>query len=169
MYRLLFAPLHTAGKWFCALSFAAFCVLTLVQVVNRYALGLQMFWTEEVALLLFVWSVMIGVPVALWERQEMAVDVLNLKPGPARSVIGLSADAASLVFLVLLAVSGWMLIDRAGAATTPAAGLPRWLAYTSITVGAALGALMLIGRRFRPVPDSSDDSSNSSHADYAHD
>lgn len=167
MNRLLIAPLVTAAKWLCALSFATFCVLTLLQVVNRYALGLPMFWTEEVALLLFVWSVMIGVPVALWERQEMAVDILNLQPGRARTAMGLAADAASLAFLALLAVSGWMLIDRAGAATTPAADLPRWIAYASIPAGALLGALVLIGRRLRPPTDAH--STEAGDADYAHD
>ena len=49
-----------AAQWGCFACFAAFCALTLVQVVNRYALGLPMFWTEEVVLLLFVWSVLLG-------------------------------------------------------------------------------------------------------------
>ena len=128
--------------------FAGFCLLTLIQVINRYAIGLQMFWTEEVALLLFVWSVMIGLPVTIWLRQEIAVDLIHLEPGRAADLLAGSAWVLSMVFLVLLAVAGVMLIDRVGNDLTPALGIPRWVAYSSIPVGAGLGALALAGRRF---------------------
>ena len=165
--RLLAAPV-LAAKWFCGLAFAAFCALTLVQVVNRYALGLPMFWSEEIALLLFVWSVMAGVPVALWERQEIAVDVLGLQPGPLAKALEGAADALSVAFLILLAVAGWMLIERAGSARTPAMDLPRWLSYAAIPVGAALGALAVVARRFVHRPDL-DAGEGGGNADYAHD
>ena len=168
LQRVLVGPLLTAARWFCGLAFGAFCVLTLVQVVNRYALGLPLFWSEEVALLLFVWSVMAGVPVALWDRQEIAVDMLGLRPGPLASALKGAADAVSVLFLVLLAAAGWMLIVRAGSARTPAADLPRWLSYAAIPVGAALGALAVIGRRFHSGA-AAQGTPDTSHADYAHD
>lgn len=42
--------------------FAAIMGLTLLQVVNRYALGWQVFWTEEVVRRLLVWIVMLATP-----------------------------------------------------------------------------------------------------------
>ena len=168
MVRALLGALLSAARWSCALAFAAFCLLALAQVVNRYALGLPMFWSEEIALLLFVWSVMVGVPVALWDRQEIAVDVLNLSPGPLARIVGGSADVVSVVFLVLLAVAGWMLIDRAGSARTPAMDLPRWLSYAAIPVGSALGALAIVARRFM-TPEAPDSEADGIDADYAHD
>lgn len=168
MRRWLIAPLLSAARWCCGLAFAAFCLVTLVQVVNRYAFGLPMFWSEEVALLLFVWSVMVGVPVALWNRQEIAVDVLGLRPGPLAGVLQGSADVVSFVFLILLAAAGWMLIERAGGARTPAMDLPRWLSYAAIPVGSALGALAIAGRRFLPR-DTIDGGADRADADHAHD
>jgi len=103
--RVLVEKLVAAAKAACMLTFAAFCVLTLIQVINRYALGLQMFWTEEVALILFVWSVMIGLPVTIWMRQEIEVDIIHLKPGLAADLLAGSAWVLSLLFLVLLAIA----------------------------------------------------------------
>jgi TRAP-type C4-dicarboxylate transport system permease small subunit len=166
--RTLMRLLLAGAKALCGACFACFCLLTLVQVVNRYALGLPLFWTEEVALLLFVWSVMIGLPVALWTRQEMVVDVLSLKPGPVGTTVKWVAEGVSLVFLVLLAAAGIMLIDRAGSALTPALGWPRWLSYAAIPAGAGLGAMTLIGRHFRAPADDTP-ATDTSHADHAHD
>ncbi len=103
MNRSPLAAVLAIARLSCVASFAAFCLLTLVQVVNRYLIGLPLFWTEEVAVLLFVWSVMVGLPVALWDRQEIAVELFTLPDGPLRRGLRNTADLVSLAFLVLLA------------------------------------------------------------------
>lgn len=133
----------------CGATFAASCALTLVQVVNRYAIGSELYWTEEVVILLFVWSVMTGVPVALWSRNEIVVDLLQLQPGLMRRLQQGLAELTSIGFLAVLTWSGMQLIERAGFALSPALELPRWLFYSSIPMGAVLGALALIGRWWR--------------------
>lgn len=156
-----------AAQAICLACFAGFCVLTLAQVVNRYALGWPMYWTEEVALLLFVWSVMIGLPVALWHGQEIAVDILGLAPGKAATLLRSSAHLVSVIFLVLLAWSGWQLIDRAGSALSPALGVPRWASYAAIPVGSLLGVLALLTRRLTLHSDAG--STEGDDAAYTHD
>lgn len=134
----------------CAAAFAAFCALTLLQVVNRYLLGLPMFWTEELVLLLFVWSVMLGVPVALWHREEIVVDIVSFAAGsvPERTR-RLAVDLCSIAFLAALVWSGLQFVERGGISRSPALGLPRSVFYASIPLGAALGVLALFGRRLR--------------------
>lgn len=138
----------------CGGTFAAFCLLTLVQVVNRYAIGSELYWTEEVVILLFVWSVMTGVPVALWSRSEIVVDLLALPPGRLKQVQQGLAELTSVGFLCTLTWSGLQLIDRAGSAMSPALELPRWFFYSSIPVGAAFSVLVLIGRWLRDASGS---------------
>lgn len=133
----------------CGLSFAAFCMLTLAQVVNRYAIGLELYWSEEVVILLFVWAVMMGLPVALWWRQEIVVDLLPTQQGWRRQVQVAATELCSLGFLLLLTLSGWQLMQRAGQATSPALELPRWIFFACIPAGAGLSALVLLGRWWR--------------------
>lgn len=139
-----------AAQWGCFACFAAFCALTLVQVVNRYALGLPMFWTEEVVLLLFVWSVLLGLPVALWRREEIVVDVLSFAPGRLERARLVLVDLCSLAFAAVLAWSGLQLVERGGAALSPALGLPRSVFYASIPIGAVLAGVAIAVRRMRP-------------------
>lgn len=133
----------------CTVAFAAFCALTLIQVLNRYLIGGELYWTEEVVILLFVWSVMMGLPVALWSRNEIVVDLLQLHPGLLRTLQTGLAELLSVVFLVAMTWSGLQLIERAGSALSPALELPRWLFYASIPVGSALSVLTLLGRWWR--------------------
>lgn len=133
----------------CAVAFGTFCLLTLMQVINRYLIGGELYWTEEVVILLSVWSVMTGLPVALWSRNEIVVDLLDLKPGRLKTLqLGL-AELASVVFLIAMTWSGLDLIERAGDALSPALELPRWLFYASIPVGTALSVLVVVGRVWR--------------------
>jgi|GEM_PF-7008783 len=146
------------AQWGCLLSFAAFCALTLFQVLNRYVLSLPAFWTEELAVLMFIWSVMLGIPVALWQQNEIAVDILDLADGPVSRFLKWGADIVSLVFLLLLAAASYLLIERAGSALSPSLGLARWWSYSAITAGALLGAVLVIARRFVPLAERLDTS-----------
>jgi TRAP-type C4-dicarboxylate transport system permease small subunit len=137
----------TAARLACGLSFAAFCLVTFIQVVNRYLLGLPAFWTEELVLLLFVWSVMLGVPATLWQREEIVVDIVRMRAGsPPERLRRLAVDTCSIVFLAVLAYAGLQFADRGGISMSPALGLSRAWFYASIPIGAALGVLALVGR-----------------------
>jgi TRAP-type C4-dicarboxylate transport system permease small subunit len=157
--------LMKAVRLACGLAFACFCALILVQVVNRYALWLAMFWTEELVLLLFVWSVMLGVPAALWWRDEIVVDIIQLPAAFDRSRL-VMVDLLSMLFLIALSWSGLALMQRGGISTSPALGLPRSWFYASIPLGAVLGLMAIAGRMLRPATRPSD---KSSHASVAHD
>ena len=136
----------------CAATFAGFCALALVQVLNRYLLGLPMFWTEELVLLLFVWSVMLGVPVAIWHREEIVVDIVSFAPeGSLERARRVAVDLCSAGFLITLAWSGLELVERGGISLSPALGLSRGWFYASIPIGAALGVVALIDRRLAPT------------------
>lgn len=164
MLRALDA-LMRAVRLGCGLAFVGFCALILVQVINRYALGLPMFWTEELVLLLFVWSVMLGIPAALWWRDEIVVDIIQLPASLDRGRLML-VDVLSILFLLALTWSGLAFMQRGGISMSPALGLPRSWFYASIPLGAALGLLAVAGRMMRPALQPTD---KNSHASVAHD
>jgi len=149
----------------CGLAFMAFCLLILVQVINRYALGLSLFWTEELVLLLFVWSVLLGMPAALWWRDEIVVDIITLPSRLDRKRL-LLVDALSITFLLALTWSGLAFMQRGGISLSPSLGLPRSWFYASIPLGAVLSVLALAGRMAKPTTARSD---HNAHAAVAHD
>lgn len=147
------ALLMAAAKAVMLVAFALMIAVTLVQVVNRYAIGLTLFWTEELVVLLLVWSVLLGLPVQLWQHQEIVVDVLPLKQDRAARAKRLVATACSIAFCTVLAVTGFDFARRGLPVRSPALGLSRFWFFVPIPLGSALAVLALLARGREAAPD----------------
>ena len=126
--------------------FLAMMVMTLFQVVNRYAIGLPVFWTEELIVFLLVWTTMLGLPVQLWHHQEIVVDFLEFRSPIANRIKQILAAAASICFCVVLAWTGWDFAARALNVISPTMGLSRFWFFLPVAAGAALSILALAVR-----------------------
>lgn len=146
MIRRLIGGLVAFIKIVAAGCFAAMILLTLVQVINRYALGLPMFWTEELIVLLLVWSMLLGLPVQLWQHEEIVVDVLPTPNPLAQQLKGGANLVCSVVFCAVLAWAGYAFMLRGVNVTSPALGLSRLWFFLPIPFSAALSVLVLLSR-----------------------
>ncbi|MFV0475628.1 MAG: TRAP transporter small permease [Pikeienuella sp.] len=126
--------------------FALLMALILLQVVNRFLLGFQIFWTEEVIRLLLVWTVLLATPLTLLRRHEITVDLLSFSaPALDRGKVALSA-AASVVFCLVLAKTGYDFTMRGLNAQSITLGVSRAWFYAPLPIGAALSVLALLVR-----------------------
>lgn len=62
---------------FFSLCLAALVALTVVAVFMRYVIGKPFGWTEEIQMMLLVWSVFSGASIAFRERGHIAIDLLT--------------------------------------------------------------------------------------------
>ncbi len=131
-------------------AFVTMMLLTLFQVFNRYLIGLPVFWTEELIVFLLVWSAMLGMPVQLWEHQDIVVDFLNLPSEALETVKRWAATIASIIFCAVLAWSGWEFALRGWAVISPTMGLSRFWFFVPIALGSALSILALALRTKGP-------------------
>lgn len=132
------------------LAFVTMMVLTLFQVVNRYLIGFPMFWTEELIVFLLVWSVMLGLPVQLWENQDIVVDFLNFPDERLETIKRWAATGASIVFCAVLAWSGWEFASRGWPVTSPTLQISRFWFFVPIAICPALSILALSLREKAP-------------------
>jgi TRAP-type C4-dicarboxylate transport system permease small subunit len=119
-------------------------VLVMVNVVARYVFGLGVLWAEEVSRLMFVWVVFLGAYIALCRKGHMAiVMVVDALPDMPRRLVRALGWVLVLVFLVVLAFSGYRLVASTlgFGRTTPILGISAAWAYLSVPVAAALMAL----------------------------
>jgi TRAP-type transport system small permease protein len=97
-----------------AIAIIAFIVMiaaTLLQVVGRY-LQISMDWTEELARLLFLAAIMLGIAVAIRRREHIIVDVLYIKLSPtARATFDALFDLGILLLLVTWLRGAWRLMQ----------------------------------------------------------
>jgi TRAP-type C4-dicarboxylate transport system permease small subunit len=127
-------------------AFATMILITLLQVVNRYIFNISLFWTEELIILLLVWSTLLGLPVQLWQHEEIVVDVLGLPEGWAQKIKVMAGAAASLVFCAALAWTGMEFAMRGLPVTSPALKISRFWFFVPIPFAAALSILALTVR-----------------------
>ncbi|HEX7076515.1 MAG TPA: TRAP transporter small permease subunit [Hyphomicrobiaceae bacterium] len=137
-------------------AFVAMIALTLVQVVNRYAIGFTIFWTEELIVLLLVWSMLLGLPVQLWMREEIVVDVIPLRNETLARGKALLAAGCSIAFCGLLLVTGYDFARRGWPVGSPALGLSRFWFFVPIPISAALSILALVARARGPAREAFD-------------
>lgn len=125
------------------LAFTTMMLLTLFQVINRYMIGLPVFWSEELIVFLLVWSAMLGLPVQLWEHQDIVVDFLSFPNEMVETVKQVAALLASVAFCLVLAWSGWEFARRGWPVMSPTLHLSRFWFFIPIPLCAAISVLAL--------------------------
>lgn len=96
-------------------AMAAMVVVVSLQVLLRYAFNTSLDWAEDVARLLFVWSIFLAVPLGVKQGSHIAIELLTLRlPPPARTffVRLMALGCAALMAVVcyqsaLLTVQQW--------------------------------------------------------------
>lgn len=96
--------LAIAEMWMAALLAALLSVLILLNVVSR-ALGMAIYWVDELAIYAMVWMTFLATSVVIKRRQTLSVTlIVDLLPTKGRVWLGLFSDLMVLLFAGLLLV-----------------------------------------------------------------
>lgn len=96
-------------------AMAAMVVVVSLQVLLRYVFNTSLDWAEDVARLLFVWSIFLAIPLGVKQGSHIAIELLTLHLTPAARQLFFRAMAlgcAALMAVVctqstLLTVQQW--------------------------------------------------------------
>ena len=116
-----------------------FIALVAVQVIWRYVLSNPLPWTEQAARYLFIWMLMLAMPILVRRKNNMAFDLLyNRFPVKVQKVV-------QILTLVLIAAFGCVyfkasmeLCVKAANKTAIGLGIPMVWVYGAQPVGAGL-------------------------------
>jgi TRAP-type C4-dicarboxylate transport system permease small subunit len=136
-------------------GFVAMMAATLLQVVTRH-LEISLDWTEELARILFLASIMIGIAIAIRRRQHVAVDFYYASVSRrAQAGLSLAFDMATLLLLIVWLRGAWILMGlNAGTTFVTVPWLPVSLLYGVEAFGASLMILFVLAdlaRSFRTL------------------
>jgi TRAP-type C4-dicarboxylate transport system permease small subunit len=114
-------------------------------------------WSEEVARMAIVWLTMIGAGACLRSGTHISVSFLvNALPPRLRQLALWLRDAAILAAVGVLGWSGARYAALNATQDSPALEIPMSIAYSSLSVGAALVALQLALSRIAREPPALD-------------
>jgi len=146
MRRYLDNAFATLGAIVVAI-FSVIMALIFLQVINRFILGLPLFWTEEVVRMLLVWMVLLGTPVVVYKCDEIKVELFRFNN--RRFEIGRQILVAilSIIFCAFLAYWGYLFTLRALGTMQPSLGISRAWLYAPISIGGMLTIIAFVVRR----------------------
>ena len=122
---------------------ASMLLVVVSGVFFRYMLNQPLFWSNEVAVILLLWTIFLGGFYSYIEGSHIKVNVIIEKLGEsARKTVRLFTDNLSLSFLVVVFVGGLKLVFVMMGTKTPALRLPIMIPLLSVPVGAILMAIV---------------------------
>lgn len=121
------------------------------QVIMRYVFGAASSWSEELAVLLFAWSVLGGLALGVHEGFHVRLTLLpDRLPHRARVVAERILDAVTAALGAFLVWSGWRFLDLTSGSVSAAIGYPTEILSALAPACGALMALFGLERALRP-------------------
>ena len=153
MLKFLRHVAHAFGVLLFALMFLVF----VVQVVARFFFDKPLAWTDEAAVILYLWAILWGAAVVCKDRENVAFDLLYQKAGPKTQRLMALAGCTLIGVLAAWGLSGSLdYIHFMRRESTPVLGLPfNWvyapfaLLLIALVVRYALRIYHLLGRDWR--------------------
>ncbi len=117
-----------------ALLFATFVAVVFLQVVARNYLEISLLWTDEIALLCFVWTVLFGSAVAVRRRLHYVVEVLPARFSRTNLVLQLLAGILCLGLIYVMIVPGYTFADMGWRRASIALRMPLFYLFISFPI-----------------------------------
>jgi TRAP-type C4-dicarboxylate transport system permease small subunit len=123
----------------------ALLALISLQVFTRYVLNIGLPWTEEVARMVLVWTVMIGAAIAMDRNEHYAITfIADRLKGVPRLVVLLLVNVIGLVFLFVLVRHGMNYVSSSMTTVYVSTQVARGWIYLALPVGAAIMMVSLV-------------------------
>jgi len=127
--------------------------LLVTQVSMRYFLGAPPSWTEELAIILFAWLVLLYATVGLREGFHVAIDSIPARFGRLNRWADRWVAALAILFGWISLSAGLAYVVRTSGQKTAALQMPIEVLYLSVPVCGALFILHGLARLVSPALD----------------
>jgi TRAP-type C4-dicarboxylate transport system permease small subunit len=150
MLESLSRALNRLAEWLMVVLLAVLTLLVGVQIAGRFLFGYSIFWSDELARFLLVWTAFLGMSAGVYRGAHPAVDSLvrGLPPGGARVAFAMALGCSLLFFLVMVGY-GTLLVQRTWLQRSPSLGLRMGLPYLAVPVAGLLMGLHTVAIALR--------------------
>ncbi len=125
------------------------CVVSMVvvlflQVFTRYVLRNPLYWSEELARIILIWSVFLGAVFSFRSGTHMRIDILMKKlPMRLRMAVNLISKTIVTVFSVVLVIHGSIFSSKMMRIIAPATKIPTGIIYLVLPIFACLTVIIV--------------------------
>ena len=134
-----FDSLEKALKIICGVLLVGFVALTLIQVVMRYVFGNPLSWSEQLARYMFIWMLMLYMPVIMRHGNNLGFDlIINRLSKKVQNVFWIICEMLIAAFAALYCTYSVQLCIKFSRKTLVGLGIKANWVYSAQIVGAAL-------------------------------
>ena len=124
------------------LTLSACTILVNANIFTRYLFSTPIYWAEEVATSLFIWTVFVGSAYAYRTHAHLGVDILvKALPENAKKGVNIVIDIIEIAVLLMLTYVSDQYVANSWTRVTDVLMMPRW--YFSIAVPIGFGWSLL--------------------------
>jgi TRAP-type C4-dicarboxylate transport system permease small subunit len=125
-------------------------IVVTVQVFTRTFGNFVYYWSEELTLLLLIWTAFLGIAIGFREKLHLSMDSVIRRLSPsAQAMLAKVITAVVFIFGLLLVIYGWEYTELMHANTLAATGWPRSVQYLVVPISGVMiciySSLQLIG------------------------
>jgi TRAP-type C4-dicarboxylate transport system permease small subunit len=126
----------------CCFALAAMVIIIFSQVICRFIFNFTPYWTEELTLIIMIYTGFMGAAIAYKKRLHINLQffLMSLSPDNRRKA-HFFIDCVLLVFSVYSIIYGWELTEKTMNQYNPALGWPVGTSYLAIPIS---GVIFLI-------------------------
>ncbi|RKL68347.1 C4-dicarboxylate ABC transporter permease [Salipaludibacillus neizhouensis] len=147
---------------FALTTLSVMVIIVTVQVFTRTIGNFVYFWSEEVTLLLLVWTAFLGIAIGFREKLHLSMDSVTRRiPQSMQKIVSKVITITVFIFGLYLVIYGWQYTELMHANTLAATGLPRSIQYVIVPITGVLvciySFLQIVGIDTRRHPESDDE------------
>ncbi len=117
-------------------------IIVNANVLMRYFFKSPLYWAEEVATGLFVWTVFVGSSYAYRRHAHLGVDILvNALPGRLKSVVKCVIKLLEMLILVMLTYVSVLYVSNTWNKLSNTLRVPSWYVAIAVPLGFGLSLL----------------------------
>lgn len=136
-----------------AIMLGAVTVLIAVGVFCRYVMNSSLAWSDELARYCFIWTVFVGMGLAVKNNGNMKIDILEMAVPQIKPVLIVIQDFIYLVFLLYMVRPCYEVLAKfiSNPQPSPALQLPMQYVYASFFAGVLLAAFRIVQKYYRLI------------------
>ncbi len=124
-----------------AIFFLISMILLFMQVVTRYVFNYSLAWTEEIAVIMFIWMCYLGFSGAVSHRKQLRIDALiNAMPFKIKKTMMIASEVFNMLFCGLMIWPMITIVNMMGLSHTKTnmLGIPMTISYAILPIGMVL-------------------------------
>ncbi len=135
-------------EWILIVTYTAMLLIATAQVFFRYVINFSLSWSQDLLTYMFIWSVFIGVALAVKKRRHIRVELIHIIiPDKWKKIVNIFSNVAFMFFCAVVGYYSAFKVYKlifVNPQISESTGLSMWMIQIALPLGLLLTIYRLI-------------------------